>query len=84
VLDQVRATSNKLAFDWAVQQNEQVRWIRKARWVQDGKFTVLLEFGRYRYDLRFVSDTVGNEMAEKIAKGIEYIWNKDKENDPFC
>ena len=34
--------------------------------------------------LGFVSDTVGNETAEKIAKRIEYIWNKDKGNDPFC
>jgi hypothetical protein len=33
--------------------------------------------------LGFVSDRNGIEIAEKISKGIEYIWNKDKENDPF-
>jgi transcriptional regulator GlxA family with amidase domain len=85
VLDQVRATSNKLAFDWAVQQNEKVKWIRKARWVQDGKFYSSSGVSAgIDMTLGFVSDTVGHEMAENIAKGIEYIWNQDKENDPFC
>lgn len=27
---------------------------------------------------------LGKEVAEKIARGIEYVWNKDPENDPFC
>jgi transcriptional regulator GlxA family with amidase domain len=34
--------------------------------------------------LSFVSDRHGIETAEKIAKTIEYIWNKDKDHDPFC
>lgn len=34
--------------------------------------------------LGFVSDKIGNEAAEKIARGIEYIWNKNKDDDPFC
>lgn len=34
--------------------------------------------------LGFVRDTIGPEAAEKISKGIEYIWNRDRENDPFC
>jgi len=85
VLDQIRATSNKLAFDWVVQQNEKVKWIRKARWVQDGKFYSSSGISAgIDMTLGFVNDTVGNEMAEKIAKGFEYIWNKDKDNDPFC
>jgi transcriptional regulator GlxA family with amidase domain len=83
-LDLLRATSNKVAFDWVVQQSEKVKWIRKARWVQDGKFyTSSGVSAGIDMTLGFVSDTVGTEMAEKISKGIEYIWNKDKENDPF-
>jgi hypothetical protein len=33
--------------------------------------------------LGFVSDRIGKEVAEKISKGIEYIWNNDKDDDPF-
>jgi hypothetical protein len=24
------------------------------------------------------------EVANKASKGMEYIWNNEKENDPFC
>lgn len=34
--------------------------------------------------LGFITDTLGIEVAEKISKGIEYVWNRDKDNDPFC
>jgi putative intracellular protease/amidase len=35
-LDGRPATSNKLAWDWVVQQGPRVRWQRRARWVDDG------------------------------------------------
>lgn len=35
VLDDRRATTNKLAFDWVQADRPQVQWIRKARWVVD-------------------------------------------------
>ncbi len=33
--------------------------------------------------LGFIADNYGNEKAEGIANQIEYIWNKDSENDVF-
>ena len=36
LLDHRPATSNKLAWDWVLQQGPQVQWIRQARWVDDG------------------------------------------------
>ena len=38
VLDGKRATSNKSAFEWVVAQGPEVEWIKKARWVVDGKY----------------------------------------------
>lgn len=38
LLDGRKATSNKKAFGWVVTQGEKVSWMRKARWVRDGKF----------------------------------------------
>ena len=38
ILDSIRATTNKMAFDWATSQGTNVHWERQARWVEDGKF----------------------------------------------
>jgi len=36
LMDDRPATSNKVAWDWVVQQGPRVRWWREARWVDDG------------------------------------------------
>lgn len=80
-----QATSNKIAFDWVTEQDREVQWIRRARWVNDGKYYSSSGVSAgIDMTLGFVSDRYGKDIAEKIAKGIEYIWNEDKENDPFC
>jgi len=38
LLDGKKATSNKIAFEWAKSINDDVDWIKKARWVADGKY----------------------------------------------
>lgn len=84
LLKGIRATSSKVAFEWASEQDTDVVWIRKARWVVDGKYYTSsgvsagmdMAFG-------FISDTIGPETARKVAYYIEYIWNKDRESDPF-
>ncbi|MGO9481201.1 MAG: DJ-1/PfpI family protein [Candidatus Kryptoniota bacterium] len=80
-----RATSNKTAFDWVVEQDSEVQWIRKARWVNDGKYyTSSGVSAGIDMVLGFIADRQGTESAERISSRIEYIWNKDKNNDPFC
>lgn len=84
VLDGLRATSNKIAFDWAMEQGPQVRWVRKARWVCDGKYyTSSGVSAGIDMALGFVRDTMGEPVARKITCGIEYLWNSDADNDPF-
>lgn len=84
LLDGKNATSNKLAFDWVIEQNKRVNWVRKARWIVDGKFYSSSGVSAgMDMALGFISDTLGPGVAEKLAFGAEYLWNREKENDPF-
>ena len=79
-----KATSNKNAFSWAENQDPDVYWIKKARWVKEGKFyTSSGVSAGIDMALAFVADTMGKDIAKRIACGIEYIWNEDSKNDPF-
>ncbi|MEN6462992.1 MAG: DJ-1/PfpI family protein [Syntrophomonas sp.] len=85
LLKNLRATSNKIAFDWVVEQDREVHWIKSARWVNEDKYyTSSGVSAGIDMALGFVSDVIGTGAAEKIARGIEYMWNDDKDNDPFC
>ena len=84
LLNGFHATSNKRAFEWAMSQGEKVKWIKKARWVVDGKYYTSagvsagmdMVFG-------FLQDQHGIEFARKIAFQIEYTWQEDKDADDF-
>ena len=84
LIDGKEATTNKRAFDWVIQQGLNVKWIKKARWVKDGNtYTSSGVSAGIDMALGFIADVYGLEMAEQIATGIEYIWNKDREDDIF-
>jgi putative intracellular protease/amidase len=78
------ATTNKIAFQWVMEQNKEVHWRKKARWVRDGKFYSSSGVSAgIDMALGFISDQNGEEAAERASREIEYIWNRDRENDPF-
>jgi transcriptional regulator GlxA family with amidase domain len=84
-LDGRPATSNKIAWDWVVQQGPRVRWQRRARWVDDGN--VLTSSGvsaGIDMALSLVARLDGHDMAVTAARNMEYIWNADAANDPFA
>ncbi|MDL2248561.1 DJ-1/PfpI family protein [Tyzzerella sp. OttesenSCG-928-J15] len=84
LLKDVKATSNKRAFGWAASVDEEVNWQAKARWVEDGKyFTSSGISAGMDMALGFVARFHGEDTADKICFEIEYIWNKDKNYDPF-
>jgi putative intracellular protease/amidase len=84
LLDGRQATSNKRAFDWVVTQGDKVDWIRKARWVQDGKYyTSAGVSAGIDMTLGFLSDQHGIDFARKVAAEIEFNWNEDREEDNF-
>ena len=85
LLDGVKATSNKRAFDWVRSVSGNVLWAPKARWAVDGKYyTASGVSAGIDMALGFMSDIEGREKAEQTASGIEYIWNRDRDEDPFA
>ena len=71
LLDGRPATSNKIAWDWVVQQGPRVLWKRKARWVDDGN--VLTSSGvsaGIDMALSLVARLHGREMA--LDRGAQH------------
>jgi len=85
LLRDCRATSNKRAFQWVTEQDKTVKWVHKARWVEDGKyFTSSGVSAGIDVALGVVKKIFGRDAAVKIAERVEYIWNEDAGNDPFA
>ena len=85
VLDGRRATTNKRAFDWVVTQGPRVEWIRKARWVEDGKFVTSSGVSAgIDMSLAVIESTVDPVTADEIARAIEYCRHADADDDPFA
>ena len=80
-----QATSNKKSWAWVTSIGGQVNWVPQARWVTDGNFyTSSGVSAGMDMALGFVADRYGREKACSIAEAIEYIWNEEKEKDPFA
>ena len=85
LLDGREATSNKIAFDWVVSVRPAVRWVRRARWVTDGKFyTSSGVTAGIDMALGFFADRTSLDFVRARAARIEHIWNEDRESDPFA
>jgi len=85
LLDGRRATSNKRAWDWVVSQGPKVQWIRRARWVEDGKlWTSSGVSAGIDMTLALVAARLGTEAAEEAAWRIEHAWHRDASLDPFA
>ncbi len=84
LLDGRKATSNKMFFNLAVMQSDQVDWQEKARWVEDGEFVTSSGVSAgIDMSLAIIARLFGNEVAENIAIGAEYTWHRDADTDPF-
>jgi len=84
VLNDKRATSNKMAWQWIISQSNEVNWVAQARWVVDGKFyTSSGVSAGMDMVLGFIADRQDIETARYIAKYTEYRWQEDSEVDDF-
>lgn len=85
LLDGRRATSNKMVFDWAVQQGPDVEWVPEARWVEAGNvFTASGVAAGIDMALAVIARLLGEPIATKVAQGTEYDWHRDSRWDPFA
>jgi len=85
VLDGRRATSNKWAFQWVVTQGPKVKWVARARWVEDGKFwTSSGVSAGIDMALAIIAKLSSRADAEQAAVRMEYEWHSDPANDPFA
>lgn len=84
-LDGRRATTNKALFSWVADKRPAVDWQPKARWVQDGAvFTSSGVSAGMDMTLAAIAEMLGSETAESIARGSEYHWHRDPNDDPFA
>ncbi|KAF2758385.1 class I glutamine amidotransferase-like protein [Pseudovirgaria hyperparasitica] len=85
VLNGRRATTNKKAWTWATSQGPAVHWVAKARWVTDGKIWSSSGVAAgIDVTYAFVAAMYGDDMAQELADGVEYVRNTDASNDPFA
>jgi transcriptional regulator GlxA family with amidase domain len=77
LLDDRKATSNKMAFEWVKGNGKKVNWIYSARWVVDEKYyTAAGVSAGIDMSLGFIGDRYGKEKAREIARIMEYDWNE--------
>ena len=85
LLDGRPATSNKVAWDWVLEQGPNVDWKRQARWVDDGDIVTSSGVSAgIDMALDLIARLRGEEIAINSARFMEYIWNRDPANDPFA
>ncbi|MFC1570598.1 DJ-1/PfpI family protein [Candidatus Omnitrophota bacterium] len=85
LLDKRNATTNKIAFDWVKDLTLDVKWIPKARWVEDGKFFTSSGISAgIDMALGLIERIFNTDTANEVARLTEYIWNSDKNHDPFA
>lgn len=85
LMDGRPATSNKVAWDWVVQQGPRVRWERRARWVDDGDLVTSSGVSAgIDMALSVVARLCGVEIARQSARFMEYVWHEEAGNDPFA
>lgn len=85
ILNGRKATTNKAYFQLTTAEGPDTEWLGQARWVEDGN-TITSSGVSAGTDmaLALIARLFGEEIAERIAEGTEYVWSKDPSNDPFA
>jgi transcriptional regulator GlxA family with amidase domain len=85
ILDGRTATTNKMLWKMATEPGPKVRWVKKARWVDDG--TIVTASGvsaGMDMSLAVITRLYGKEVAEWLARLTEYEPHSDPDWDPFA
>ena len=85
ILDGLKATTNKIAFEWVTEQGPQVNWIKNARWVDAGHIITSSGISAgIDMSLYVIARLFGEPVRDDVAKRAEYIANTDADKDPFA
>lgn len=85
LLDHHNATSNKIALEWVIAQGPDVHWVRKARWVKDGRFYTSSGISAgIDMTLGIISHLYDRETALDVTRRAEYLWNENSSEDQFA
>jgi transcriptional regulator GlxA family with amidase domain len=85
LLDGRRATSNKMVFEEVAGGAPKVNWVRKARWVEDGKYITSSGISAgMDMTLAVIAKLRGRETSVQVAARAEYHWQEDSTEDPFA
>lgn len=85
VLDGLRATTNKRAFDWVCAQGPRTAWQPRARWVTDGRiWTASGVSAGIDMAVALVEALHGADAAAAAATRAEYRRHPDPADDPFA
>jgi len=83
-LNGLAATSNKLFFDLARSQSDQVDWREAARWVDAGRYVTSSGVSAGTdMALAVIQRLFGSEAAQNVVNYTEYQWHQDAAADPF-
>jgi transcriptional regulator GlxA family with amidase domain len=85
LLDGRPATTNKAYWDLATAPGPKVKWVTRARWVDDGKIVTSSGVSAgMDMTLHVIERLFGSKAAEGLAQGTEYEWHRDPKWDPFA
>ncbi|KAF9962307.1 hypothetical protein BGZ72_007360 [Mortierella alpina] len=85
LVDGYNLTTNKAMYEMVIAEGPKVNWIKRARWVQDGKYVSASGVSAgIDAALYIISELVSVEIAEKVSVHIEYTWHRNANEDPFA
>ena len=72
-------------FQWALPFGPNVKWVPKARWVEDGDFfTSSGVSAGMDMSLAVIEKLLGLSAVNKVTAIAEYEWHSNSEWDPFA
>lgn len=84
LLKGLRATSNKIALEWVMSLDPDVKWLKSSRWAADGKYWSSSGVSAgMDMAIGFIQEKNGREKALQVCQFTEYIWNENMDEDPF-
>ena len=84
-MDGLAATSNKMFFELARSQGDNVEWRESARWVDAGQYvTSSGVFAGTDMALEVIERVFGAELAEQVMNYTEHQWHRHADDDPFA